>query len=421
MTTMSPSWTTDSPLKTSFDHNKRPKVSIRDSHSILQYLDMTTTTTTSCITTRRMWAWWCWLCISGTLLPVSSWAWTQQLWQSTPFLSPLLGGGGGGRPTSPPSNVKILILPGFGNDEQDYFLKQAPQGSLVQSLQRRGWSFTADDDDNDDENERVQDDNEANAPTNQIRVLPVSRSDWIKVFAQGVLDRDFWSGQAAANGAAFGWYLDRIVTEVQRLCPNENDRVVLVGHSAGGWLGRAALGYCTSSSSSPSSTADQDTDTKTFSLDRVLGLVTLGTPHLPPPPPVQDVTRGALRLTHETFPNDYHAPHLFYITVMGETIQGDPLERNGPSRFAFDSYSGVCGDGTAIGDGVVPVCSGHLTGAIQIDLPGVLHSINAPDNWYGSTNVLDSWHSQMLDCIVNSKNLSSRKEESSWIPQLFLR
>lgn len=46
--------------------------------------------------------------------------------------------------------------------------------------------------------------------------------------------------------------------------------------------------------------------------------------------------------------------------------------------------------------GVVPLCSAHLEGATQINLPGIYHSINAPDQWYGSDAVIDSWHTEMI-------------------------
>ena len=49
-----------------------------------------------------------------------------------------------------------------------------------------------------------------------------------------------------------------------------------------------------------------------------------------------------------------------------------------------------------VGDGVVPLCSGHVPDAIQLTLDGVLHSINAPENWYGSDSILDQWHETML-------------------------
>lgn len=51
----------------------------------------------------------------------------------------------------------------------------------------------------------------------------------------------------------------------------------------------------------------------------------------------------------------------------------------------------VCGRGDVVGDGVVPLESSHLEGAKQVTLDGVFHSINAPDAWYGSEGVVDSW------------------------------
>ena len=48
-----------------------------------------------------------------------------------------------------------------------------------------------------------------------------------------------------------------------------------------------------------------------------------------------------------------------------------------------------------VGDGVVPLESGHLPNAQQITLEGVLHSINAPRNWYGSEEVVDQWLSKV--------------------------
>jgi hypothetical protein len=42
----------------------------------------------------------------------------------------------------------------------------------------------------------------------------------------------------------------------------------------------------------------------------------------------------------------------------------------------------------------------HLDDAIQIDLNGIFHSINAPDQWYGSDAVLDSWHDTLLEEIA---------------------
>jgi len=294
-------------------------------------------------------------------------------------------------PEPVPKNVRLLILPGFGNDSSDYFLPQAPQGSLVESLSKRGWS------------------------PEQIRVMPVSRTDWLQVFWKGAFDADFWLNRAPPTRPAFKWYLDGIIQNVRELARPEgenqqggNNKVVLVGHSAGGWLARAAMGFGSTSDSSESDSQQQERGP--LDLGDVLGLVTLGTPQMPPPPTLMDMTRGALRITNEKYPGAYHQQEspsstggnkMFYLTVTGEAVRGqkqvrkNPLEPTSATGFAYESYEGCCGDGTAVGDGVVPACVAHLEGAAQLTLDGVWHSINVPDKWYGSDAVIDEWHDEM--------------------------
>jgi pimeloyl-ACP methyl ester carboxylesterase len=143
---------------------------------------------------------------------------------------------------------------------------------------------------------------------------------------------------------------------------------LLVCHSAGGWLARAALGYL-----------NDVIDPR----QRVCGVVTLGAPHLPPPPGVMDMTRGALRFTNDDFPGAYYQQEdVFYITVVGDAIAGvaqqksSPFEPTSTTGFAYVSYQAVSGVGTTSGDGVVPVSHAHLEGATQLNLPGIFHSIN---------------------------------------------
>jgi hypothetical protein len=139
-------------------------------------------------------------------------------------------------------------------------------------------------------------------------------------------------------------------------------------------------------------------------LENVLGIVTLGSPHSPPPPSIMDMTRGALRITDESFPGSFHAS-LFYITVAGSAISGvkqnrtSLLEPTTVEGYAYNSYEVVCGDGNVVGDGVVPLCASHLDGAKQLTLEQVYHSINVPHQWYGSDSVLDSWHDELLNAV----------------------
>ena len=300
--------------------------------------------------------------------------------------------------TTPPSNVKLLILPGFGNDPVDYDLPQALEGSLTRSLQARGWS------------------------EEQIRKLPMKRSDWLQVFWRGCWDPQFWAGDAPPTRPAFAWYLQRIQSAVEEMCAEKNDaeedvKVVLLAHSAGGWLARAALG-CGGDT--------EDAKIPSFR-DKIAGLVTLGSPHAPPPPQVMDMTRGALLWTDKTYPGAYWQDDLFYLTVMGDAIAGQPQERQSPfepqtvAGFAYESYTAVCGDGTTKGDGVVPVCAGHLEGAKQLTLEGVFHSINAPASWYGSDVKLDSWHDLMLQELAQWKLQKQSPQQSSSIFGIFSR
>ncbi|GAX21169.1 hypothetical protein FisN_14Hh380 [Fistulifera solaris] len=289
----------------------------------------------------------------------------------------------------------------------DYYLSQYPEGSLVQSLRKRGW------------NEEV------------IRVLPLpKRSDWLQVFWKGAFDPQFWAGQAPPIRPAFAWYLQRIANTIQEMRNSESEsgsesisttspKIILIGHSAGGWLARAALGYLSQSNG-------KEEASPAIPLECILGLVTLGAPHLPPPPQIMDMTRGALRITNEQFPGAYYQSStnepdsLFYLTVMGDAVRGVQQVRKSPweptvvSGFAYNSYEAVCGQGDVTGDGVVPLESGHLDQAKQLTLPGIFHSINRPDQWYGSDNVIDSWHDVMLELVGQQLEQEGSNKKQPW-------
>ncbi|GKZ00875.1 hypothetical protein MPSEU_001039200 [Mayamaea pseudoterrestris] len=307
---------------------------------------------------------------------------------------------------TPPSNVRLLILPGFGNDSNDYYLPEQLNGSLIHSLKKRGWT---------DE---------------QLCVLPVQRVDWLQVFYKGILDVKFWRGTMPPTRPSFAWYLERIAQQIEDLCYNDNVKVVLLCHSAGGWLARAALGFGNPCSNNESAELQrQQSTTFTINLENVLGMVTLGSPHLAPPEHVMDMTRGALATTDANFPGAYHSD-LFYLSVIGAAVQGVQRERrlllstkSTVSNFAYDSYFAVCGNGATMGDGVVPVCAAHLNGAAKrLTLPSVYHSINAPNQWYGSDAIIDFWHADMLQEIgkkMRTKNSVAQPENA--LQQLFNR
>lgn len=60
----------------------------------------------------------------------------------------------------------------------------------------------------------------------------------------------------------------------------------------------------------------------------------------------------------------------------------------------------VCGQADVWGDGVVPVVSAHLKGALNVTLEGVYHSPVGSDDatrpWYGSSAVVEHWIRHLL-------------------------
>jgi hypothetical protein len=75
-----------------------------------------------------------------------------------------------------------------------------------------------------------------------IFTVPVKRGDWIRV-AGGLLDPGFYTNNALPTGKGYGWYIRRLKQCVDKAYEaSGGERVLLIGHSAGGWLARAALG-----------------------------------------------------------------------------------------------------------------------------------------------------------------------------------
>jgi pimeloyl-ACP methyl ester carboxylesterase len=269
----------------------------------------------------------------------------------------------------------IVICPGFGNAVVDYVYPLGADESwgFRSALERRGYS---------------------------VKIVPVERWDWIRV-AMGLFDPAFWQSNQSPSGWAYGWYLQR-TRETVESCHHQNggQSVLLVGHSAGGWLARAALGD---------------------DLKNVCGLVTLGTPQIPPPPSkdIRCATRGALKNTNEAYPGAFRKD-IVYVTVAGNSVTGG-LEvsrevdevyarREGSAQnVAKVNYESLIGEFQGVsGDGVVPISIAHLDGAEHITLDGVIHSINEAgttlptDSWYGSEKVVDLWLNKTIE-IINSR------------------
>ena len=197
-----------------------------------------------------------------------------------------------------------------------------------------------------------------------VRTVPASRLDWL------------------ATSWGFGWcrLLDRVdscVRELQRHSPTQ--RVTLIGHSSGGVMLRpylvnqTFLGRCFNGAT------------------RCNRLITLGSPH-------QAVRATPLRArVDRAFPGCPEADHVDYVAVAGRL---DPLGSNASTfstRTSARSYRQIMGDPDLEGDGLVPVQSALLRDARWIELSDTAHGGLFGQSWYGSTDRIDQWWSQLGD------------------------
>ncbi len=156
------------------------------------------------------------------------------------------------------------------------------------------------------------------------------------------------------------------------------EKVMLVGHSAGGVIGRAYLGDQAMKAHHPAHNGYQ----------RVSRLITLGSPMRA----VDGAKRPGMRQAtwvDRTYPGACFS-NVQYLAVCGRLIEG---KRGGSirQRQAHDSYSWVSTQGDQWGDGVIPLSISSLDGAPAITLEGVGHSPNW-GRWYFSTlDVIRSW------------------------------
>ena len=249
----------------------------------------------------------------------------------------------------------IVILPGFGNDRVDYI---APNGlaeevSLRAALTRRG--------------------------VDSVPVVPIERKNWLNV-AKGLSDPQFVAGNAQPEGPAFSWYVAKAKATVEQAVAARGERVVLVGHSAGGWLARALL--CVAGDA--------------WALKNVRGVVTLGAPHATPPPSVADQTRGTIPNVNNRQPGAFYKKDgVFYVCVSSKRVIGDEAG-DGAAKNGFTAYRLILGEGQGVaGDGFVPIEAAFLDGATTLTL-NCFHSGGSADpwpldDWYGAEANVDAW------------------------------
>ncbi|XP_050385200.1 uncharacterized protein LOC126801780 [Argentina anserina] len=249
-------------------------------------------------------------------------------------------------------------------------------------------------------------------------VAKVARIDWLRN-AAGLVDPNYWRGTLSPR-PVLDWYVlmrvDEAVKEAKELA--QGGPLSLVGHSAGGWLARLYM--------------------EEYGISDISLLLTLGTPHLPPPKGVSgviDQTRGLLYYVEKNCSKAVYTPELKYVCIAGRYLQGArlfgnpsesvdsaiPMESLEPSsevavindvstststaptlraRFVGQGYKQVCGQADVWGDGVVPEVSAHLEGALNISVDGVYHSPVGSDDmlrpWYGSPAIVEQWIHHLL-------------------------
>jgi triacylglycerol esterase/lipase EstA (alpha/beta hydrolase family) len=195
-------------------------------------------------------------------------------------------------------------------------------------------------------------------------VVPLQKKDW-------------WP---TVGGRSMVPILRRLHATVQGVCSQyQAKQVNLIGHSAGGWISRIYLGEVPY-------TIHGDVD-ETAGLwgasAQVAALVSLGTPHTS----LEPWTKRNLNFVNHNYPGAFYSG-VKYVCVAGKAAFGDRGWGNWLTR---NSYQITCGRADTWGDGITPIEAAHLTGAVNLVLPGVYHAPRGDRTWYGSTQIIPQW------------------------------
>ncbi len=163
-------------------------------------------------------------------------------------------------------------------------------------------------------------------------------------------------------------------------------RVIVVGHSAGGIIGRAYLG----------DRAWKPHHHAWHGYRHVSHLIMVGSP-------LQELSsRGYRRASRaaswvaRTYPDAYYADQgVRYGVVRSRFVfgkrDGTPLE-----RMAWVNYRFISGEGEQWGDGVVPTQMSTLRGAACVELEGVAHSPAWQPWFFGDEETIRSWWEPLM-------------------------
>ncbi len=163
-------------------------------------------------------------------------------------------------------------------------------------------------------------------------------------------------------------------------------KVILIGHSAGGVVGRAYLG-------------DRmiEPHHRTYSgYERVSQLLMVGSPLRMPKHASQRGIRAA-GWVDEAYPGAYYAPQVRYVSIRGRYVEGKP-NGNLRERQAYYNYRFISQDGAQWGDGVVPLSLSELEGASTLELECVGHSPGWGRWFFNDAEVIRAWwHAAQAD------------------------
>lgn len=180
------------------------------------------------------------------------------------------------------------------------------------------------------------------------RVVPLSRTDWIKV-AKKLPTVEFLEARLPVK-STLDWYFQAIEDALAEIFAEDGEdvNICFVGHSIGGWVARAYLGGLSQSSSAVHKLA----------IDRCSSLITLGTPHISPADALVDQTRGllaAIEQSESCSPQSLLDKGIKITCVSSQGLKGNFLTANVEEIVAASSYLPLLGrfDGVR-GDGIVP-------------------------------------------------------------------
>eukprot|EP00468_Gymnochlora_sp_CCMP2014_P005742 CAMPEP_0167752152 /NCGR_PEP_ID=MMETSP0110_2-20121227/6972_1 /TAXON_ID=629695 /ORGANISM="Gymnochlora sp., Strain CCMP2014" /LENGTH=545 /DNA_ID=CAMNT_0007637721 /DNA_START=236 /DNA_END=1873 /DNA_ORIENTATION=+ len=233
-----------------------------------------------------------------------------------------------------------------------------------------------------------------------VYTAAISRAGWLRILPSA-LTEDYWTGNLKPK-KTLEFYYEAITKAYQQARKKHPEsRINFIGHSIGGWILRSWL---------------RDELSPEERKYVIASVVTLGTPHQPPPEDSIwkdfDQTRGLLRFVNEEAPGAF-CEGAKYTCVIGNATRGEiaaPRDSDAiESTLAFVSYLPLCGNGNADGDGIVPLETGVIPGegCEKVVINGARHSgflpspgpsIMLPEDWkwYGSKDCLDEWADKAL-------------------------